>query len=88
MMLEIVCGALALCCAGLLIVCLILVNRVLGWRQRYAELVAKPFAFWEARERNRRMMEALSGRVRLDGMSRVPEMPPSDPDKVVQFRRP
>lgn len=55
------------------------------WRSNYYELVNKPFSFWETRERNRRMFEALAPKLKLDAFSKVPIY---DDDKVVRFRRP
>jgi hypothetical protein len=84
--LEVVCGALALSTALLLVLSFIGITRAMFWRERYAELVAKPFSFWEAREHNRRMFDAL-GNIQLSAIAQPRELPEPD-GKVLKFRRP
>lgn len=54
------------------------------------DLLAKPFSFWEQRERNRTLLKAVarSNRRFLDVFGPTKPIEPLEDGKVVKFRRP
>lgn len=79
--LEVVAGALALFCAGLIYLSWLALNRALYWRDRYHDLLKKPLSFWQHRE----VMRQVAKKVRLESFRAVP--PVDLPEGVVKMRR-
>jgi hypothetical protein len=78
--LEALCATLALSTALLGIAVLVLAFRVLAWRERYEELIDKPFEFWRAREVARSIAAARWDQFDL--------MPPQPSAEIIELHLP
>lgn len=63
---TIACALLAIACMVLLPLCIFLAVRCVQWRERYMELLDKPFEFWRAREAGRQAKARLAGFITMD----------------------